>query len=222
MKARVFIIMTFLLLGVNAKATNAKPASQDAQAAAPAGKVSTQKPPAKTHEEPATKEKTQPPPTDAHGTAAVTVPARTDRYVHHWLEFPSLRGLGLKNQEITEIKPKFGRVTVLVFLASWCLPCQQQIRSLRQLEEKYREHYTDFIFVFSHDTEADAKGFSRVYNLGDNTLIASAEALEIFHQPELPSFYVADRYQWLILRRINTQEADLKELDNFLDLHTAM
>ncbi|MCX6129219.1 MAG: hypothetical protein NTX25_09185 [Proteobacteria bacterium] len=205
MKARVFVIMTFLLHGVNAKASDAKPASHDAPAATPGSQKKSE-----TKSEP------------SHGAAVGIIPSRSDHYVHHWFEFPKIHGIGVENQESMLVKPKLGRVTVLVFLASWCLPCQQQIRNFRQIEDKYRDRYTDFVYIFAHDTHADARGFSGVYKLGDNALIASAEVLEAFHQPELPSFYVADRYNWMIMRRIKTQSSDLKELDSFLDLHTAM
>jgi hypothetical protein len=111
---------------------------------------------------------------------------------------------------------------VLVFLASWSVPSQQQIREYKRIEEKYQGRFTDFVYIFAHDTENDARGFSNVYKLGSNTMLASANVLEAFHQPELPSYYVADRYKWLVLRRINTQKQDLDELDNFLSLHTAL
>jgi thiol-disulfide isomerase/thioredoxin len=110
---------------------------------------------------------------------------------------------------------------VIVFLASWCIPCQQQIREIVRIDQLYRDHYTDFYYVFAHDTEADARGFASLYKLGDRALLASASALEAFHQPELPSFYVADRYKWLVMRRLNTQKTDLLSLVDFLKIHTA-
>jgi thiol-disulfide isomerase/thioredoxin len=113
-------------------------------------------------------------------------------------------------------------VTVLVFLASWCVPCQQQIREFKRIEAKYHDRFTDFVYIFAHDTENDARGFSNVYKVDKNSMMASAGALEAFHQPELPSYYVADRYSWLVLRRINVQKQDLDELDRFLSMHTAL
>jgi len=190
--ARVFFIMTLLLPGVNVKAADAKEA---AQTTAKEGEAK-----------------------DGKNGASV----RADRYVHSWIAFPSFRATSLDRREIATIAPKEGRVTVLVFLASWCVPCQQQIHEFKRIETKYRDRFTDFVYIFAHDTENDARGFSNVYKIDKNGMMASANVLEAFHQPELPSFYVADRYKWLVLRRINTQKQDLDELDSFLSLHTAL
>jgi thiol-disulfide isomerase/thioredoxin len=149
-------------------------------------------------------------------------PPRTDRYVHRWVAFPSFKATSLDRRESATVTPQDGRVKVIVFLASWCLPCQQQIKEFKRIEEKYQNRFTDFVYIFAHDTESDARGFSNVYKIGSNAMMASASVLEAFHQPELPTYYVADRYKWMVLRRINTQKADLDELDNFLSLHTAL
>lgn len=192
MIARVFFIMTLLLPGVNVKAADAKEAAQDAGHAGEAK--------------------------DSKNGA----PTRADHYVHRWVAFPPFQATSLDRRENTKVTPQDGRVTVIVFLASWCVPCQQQIKEFKRIEEKYQSRFTDFVYIFAHDTESDARGFSSVYKLGGNAMMASASVLEAFHQPELPTYYVADRYKWMVLRRINTQKADLDALDRFLSLHTAL
>jgi thiol-disulfide isomerase/thioredoxin len=190
--ARVFFIMTLLLLGVNVKAADAKVATHDTG-----------------HEG------------DAKGNRN-GAPTRADHYVHRWVAFPSFKATSLDRREITSVTPRDGRVTVIVFLASWCVPCQQQINEFKRIEDKYQNRFTDFVYIFAHDTESDARGFSSVYKLNSNAMMASANVLEAFHQPELPTYYVADRYKWMVLRRSNTQKADLDDLDEFLSLHTAL
>lgn len=243
MKARVFFIMTFLLASVNVKASNAKDASPgaahgSAQAQTSHGEAKSSKksaaeapPPAAEHAAAKTDEHAAK--TDEHGTKAdghgdahgdaksVGPAARTDHYVHHWLPFPPFKAMNISSREPREMSASEGRVMVLVFLASWCVPCQQQIREFKKIEDAYRDRFTDFVYIFAHDTEADARGFSSVYKIGDNAMLASASVLETFHQPELPSFYVSDRYKWLILRRLNTNKQDIVDLENFLSVHTA-
>ncbi len=114
-----------------------------------------------------------------------------------------------------------GYVLVTMFLASWCLPCQQIIRDTLELEEKYRGRHTKFLYVFAQDTLIDAQGFQKAYKLGDNAALADGKILESFHQPELPSFYISDRNQWMTMRRLAAEKGDLIEIDQFLEIHTA-
>ncbi len=158
-----------------------------------------------------------------HGGIAVPLPAtRSGHYVHHWLSFPEIHGRDLISGEKFLYQPKPGRAIVVVFLASWCLPCQQMVPSLKEMEKKFSDRYTDFLYVFAHDTEPDAKGFVQQYKLGQNVVLGSAALLETFHQPELPTVYVGDRFNWMVMRKVNTKIADLEEIAGFLDLHTAL
>ncbi len=188
------IIMTIIALAVN---------GQHALAGGPAKK-----------EKPAAK--------DAQAKAeASAAPSISQHYVHQWVSFPALQGKTLEGDKTFIYTPKKGRVIVSVFLASWCLPCQELTKPLQKLEEKYKRRYTDFVYVFAHDTEADARGFAKAYAIGKNGITASAPLLEAFHQPELPSIYVGDRYGWLVMRKLNAEAGDILALDKFLELQTA-
>jgi thiol-disulfide isomerase/thioredoxin len=204
-KARLFFIMTLLLPGVNVKAADAKQAAPENHGAS--GQEV---------------KKGSNAPVDNAAAKASGPPPPSDQYVHRWIPFPPFQAMSLASQTSEQIVAKAGRVSVVVFLASWCVPCQQQVREIKRIEDKYRDRFTDFVYIFAHDTENDARGFKSVYKLGNNAMMASASVLEAFHQPELPSYYVADRYKWMVLRRINTQKKDLDELDQFLSLHTAL
>lgn len=155
------------------------------------------------------------------GTAALAMPVRSSHYVHSWLAFPPILGRQLPSGQKYQFQPQQGRALVLVFLASWCLPCQQMVKPLQEMQKKFSPRYTDFIFAFAHDTEADAKGFIAQYKLENEVILGSAALLETFHQPELPSIYIGDRYNWMVMRKLNTQASDLEEIDRFLEVHTA-
>lgn len=159
---------------------------------------------------------------DAHAAASEQTGSQiSQHYVHRWVPFPPIQGKQLEGERSFSYKPQKGRVIVTVFLASWCLPCQELIKPLQKLEEKFKSRYTDFVYVFAHDTELDATGFAKAYKMSAQSIIGSAKLLEAFHQPELPSIYVGDRYGWLVTRKLNAEEKDVGELDRFLELQTA-
>lgn len=140
----------------------------------------------------------------------------TNKYVHKWVKFPSFAGELLTGSRL-EIKPHRGQAEVVIFLASWCRPCQMLINEFKSLEERYSKLHTRFTYVFAHDTRQDAEAFSKHTKLsGHNTLLANPKLLRQFKQPELPSIYVADRTRWLVARYVPVKRDDLAELDDFL------
>lgn len=145
----------------------------------------------------------------------------TNKYVHHWIELPPLDGKAIATGEPTVVKSEKGRPTVLIFLASWCLPCQKLTRSFEALRLKYEKRNTRFVYVFTHDTRPDAVAFAKHHKLGGEKILASREALKAYHEPELPTIYVGDRAGWLVERYVNVSSDGLKDLDGFLAKHTS-
>jgi thiol-disulfide isomerase/thioredoxin len=145
----------------------------------------------------------------------------TDNYVQNWLKFPSLSGKSIFNSENLEFVAKKGQAAVVIFLASWCIPCQQVIPEIRAIEDKYTNLNTKFIYVFVNDTREDARGFSKEHKIKHNAVLANTDIKRDFHNPELPSVYLADRRGWLANRYLKSSSKDLAQLNNFLKLITA-
>lgn len=156
-----------------------------------------------------------------HGTPALAPPTASGKYVKQWIAFPglTLKNLASAEPEVKEI-PK-GRIQLVVFIASWCVPCQQIIDDFNKIEAKHHAKYTDMIYVFAHDTEADARAFAKFHKIADKSYLGTAKMLEDFHQPELPSVYASDRWGWLAYRKLNVKETDIAELDTFLTKHSS-
>ena len=153
---------------------------------------------------------------------AAATPNKTEhKFWQSWvpmLGFSATRIPGLVDQE--RVDPIEGRMLVVVFLASWCEPCQQLMPELIRLENRYRRLNADFVYVFAHDTRDDAEGFMKEFNL-DRGYLANTEIHKVFHNPELPTIYVGDRHKWLAARYVKTTKKDLDELDGLLRLFTA-
>ncbi len=160
--------------------------------------------------------------------AAKTAPAppkqeRVDVYMHKWLVMPNLSGrpVGDPNAQFVH-KPTPGRVTVAVFLASWCETCQEQMEFIHRLEEKYNNLFTDFIYVFVSDLDADVAAFSEEFKIAGSTRIhGDIDLLKSFKLPPLPSIYVADRYGWIGNRYKISTAKEVEQLDQHLKLMTA-
>lgn len=161
----------------------------------------------------------------AHGSAVESAKAMrtTDTYTQGWIPFPALtlKSIEEPSAKALSIKAQKGRVQIVVFLASWCIPCQQLMPDLKRIAASYKAKYTDIVYVFAHDTELDAKAFSDYHKVSSLAYLGTAKVLEDFHQPELPALYMSDRYGWLIYRKLNLKTTELKDIEKFLELHTS-
>ena len=119
-------------------------------------------------------------------------------------------------------EPEKGIATVAVFLASWCVPCQEQIDFFKDLKQTFEPRYTKFVYIFAHDMEQDAQAFIREHQLSGDMLLADVKLMDTFHLPNLPSVYVGDRFGWLSWRALNIKESRHAALSEFLDLITAL
>lgn len=140
-------------------------------------------------------------------------------YVHQWIAMPSFSGHGLLDDDV-DFAPRKGRAAVIVFIASWCEPCQKVMPKLQLLEKRYKNLHTDFVYVFAHDTKEDAQGFMKEYGVSD-AVLGNNEILKAYKNPELPTVYVGDRKGWMMTRYVRTDNADLDELDRLLRYVTA-
>jgi thiol-disulfide isomerase/thioredoxin len=160
-----------------------------------------------------------------HGAEAAPAP-KPDRDKHKFWEswvpmlgFTATKIPGLVDQQ--KVSPEEGRMLVVVFIASWCEPCQQIMPDLVSLQRRYNQLNVDFAYVFMHDTREDAEGFMKEFGI-ESGYLANADVHKVFHNPELPTIYVGDRHKWLAARYEKTKRADLTQLDELMKMITAI
>jgi thiol-disulfide isomerase/thioredoxin len=148
---------------------------------------------------------------------------RYDIYIHKWIAMPDLSGRPVGDPSTQFVhKPTFGRVTVAVFLASWCETCQEQMEYIRRLEEKYSQLFTDFVYIFVSDLDADVAAFSEEFKIVGSTRIhGDIDLLKSFKNPPLPSIYIADRFGWIGNRYLIVSSKEVDQLEKHLKLMTA-
>ncbi len=147
-------------------------------------------------------------------------------YIHKWIILPSFAATSVTSDETLQISAKPGRITILVFLASYCLACQQLLPAIRDIEDKFAERFTDTVYIFTHDTAQDAQAFANQYGIKKGVQ-ADHTVLGLYHNPPTPTIYVGDRHGWMVTRfPLKMDEAklsagDLDELRQYLEQATA-
>ena len=140
---------------------------------------------------------------------------KTRGYVHNWLKFPTITGTSVNGENIT-YRPQGGTPLIAIFLASWCVPCQKILPTLKKLEKKHQGKIS-FLYIFSHDIKREAQAFSKAYKISA-TVLATHSILKAFHNPQLPTIYISDRDGWLLERYLEVKESDIKRLSETLSL----
>ncbi len=149
--------------------------------------------------------------------------AISSRYVGNWIKMPSLRAVGLDGATEMEFKPKAQRVAIVVFLSSWCVPCQKIIPEIVKLEKKYKELPADFYYVFAHDYVKNANGFAREFGVDvSKSILDSDQILKDYHDPKPPSVYLSDRHEMLTDRFIDMKPSEVASLNRYLELLTGI
>ena len=129
------------------------------------------------------------------------------------LDFPKFSGESISSDETLAFKPTRGNSVVVIFIASWCEPCQVLMPELKQLARKHNRKSNQVFFVFSHDTKQDAAAFAKEHQLTTPALMSNVEILTDFKNPELPSVYIGDKWGYLADRFIKIQKSDIDALD---------
>lgn len=156
------------------------------------------------------------------GEAAIKLKKMPGGYVHSWITFPTISGKSVFSEEQIQIQPEKGFVSVVVFIASWCERCQRLVESFEKLRNDFKDSPVRIIYVFSHDTIADAQGFSKEHKLQGQSILSNHEILKSFHNPPLPSIYLADRRGWLLQRYLDAEAKDIAETRKLLKMMTAI
>jgi thiol-disulfide isomerase/thioredoxin len=119
-------------------------------------------------------------------------------YTHNWVKIPSLKGFDLSDGTVL-LAPTQGKLTVVFFMASWCIPCQDLTEKIKEIDQKYQSYGVNVYYAFSHDMVSDVRGFARDRKIPPaRTILITDESMKEFKDPLLPSIFLADRKGWVI------------------------
>jgi peroxiredoxin len=123
----------------------------------------------------------------AGGVATPTVGARVGDVA------PPLSGTSLQGHQLS-LSSWRGSVVVVVFWASWCVPCQAEQPSVNALAQQEQSAGVHFAGVSVDATRSAADGYLTRYSVPYDSLIDSSDTVVLNYEvPGPPTTFVIDR-----------------------------
>lgn len=111
---------------------------------------------------------------------------------------PSSEGVQVSLQEFQ------GKVVLVHFWATWCIPCLQEINSLKRLRSKFSEKHFEILGVNVEDPRRALFSYLKKKQLNYPVLFDSSKnAMQVYGVKSLPHSVVVDRKGRLILFKDN-------------------
>lgn len=114
-----------------------------------------------------------------------------------------------------------GKVVVLNFWASWCIPCKQESPRLQETYLRYRDRGVVVLGVDAQDFKADARAFAKKYRLTYPLVHdGKGKTLGPYGVTGFPETYFVDREGNLVGKRVQGEISE-KELEAGIELALA-
>ncbi len=141
-----------------------------------------------------------------------------------YTEIADLTGTSIWEGKETSVKAERGQASVVIFLGTWCIDCQNLLDKIQVLDRIFRSKNIDFSYVFSNDIREDALGFSKEFGISPqaNALLADKEVKKNFKYPVAPSIFISDKNRFLAKRFSPMKPEDLPKLEEKLWQLTAI
>ncbi len=114
-----------------------------------------------------------------------------------------------------------GKVVVVNFWATWCVPCRVEMPSMKRLEKNLK--YKPFVIVTVNLQESSEKIKKFYQNLKltfDTLLDPDGKIFKLYNASQLPTTYIIDKQGFMVAKAVGPREWDSEESIGYI-IHLA-
>lgn len=126
----------------------------------------------------------------------------------------TLRSPDGKQKTLKDFK---GRVLILDFWGTWCVPCRKTMPILQGLHERYSKNGLTVVGISVADREADPAAFMKRMGLTYQLLLNGDSAAKQYKAVLLPTLYVIDKSGKIVYRQAGVGEDDKAQLTKIVE-----
>ena len=114
-----------------------------------------------------------------------------------------------------------GKVVLLNFWATWCVPCRKEMPALERVAERYRMRGLEVIGVSADDKAADAREYADALGISFRIVHDATDSIQRAYQVSgLPTTFVIDKDGRIVSKTLGAKAWDdsthTKEFDKLL------
>ena len=115
------------------------------------------------------------------------------------------------------LKDYRGKVVLIDFWGTWCVPCRKTMPTIQALHEKYKDRGVVIFGIAVADNEGDPVGYMKRNGLTYNVLLKGDRTAELYRAEVLPTLYIIGRDGRIVHSEYGFRENAKDELTSVIE-----
>lgn len=130
---------------------------------------------------------------------------------------PPIEGVEINQHRDITLQDYLGKVLLIDFWATWCIPCRRSLPKLNVLRNRFKHQGFEIVAINLDKNSTEAQHFLHRYPVQYPVLInVSSAQLSAYQIETLPVSYLIDKNGKIIERFVGFKQSHLKKIEAFL------
>lgn len=133
---------------------------------------------------------------------------------------PPLKGIDIRSQKAFALDDLLGKIVLLDFWASWCIPCRQSFPYLNDLQDELKNNNFIVLGVNLNESSEDILKFTKHFPAQFLILRDVPESQRAFYDIEgVPTSYLIDQKGQVVQKFTGFRKSELNKIKQWVSTH---